>query len=105
MNELQRQWLAGKPDLIRPWCVVCGHRATNHHHVIPKAMGGTRHESEIPLLSLCGMGNASGCHGLAHSGQLHFRWTGRWQFWLGGPCSYQDALCSDGWVDCWEEEL
>lgn len=101
MNELKRA-LLDKPDMIRPWCIACGKPSTNHHHVIPKGMGGLQRDLErrIPLLSLCGMGNASGCHGLAHSGRLHFRWDGCWEFLRTEPCKYEDALRMDGWTAC-----
>lgn len=103
MNDLRAE-LLGKPSMIRRHCVVCGLPATNKHHVIPKGMGGTRLEPRIPKLSLCGMGNASGCHGMAHSGRLHFKWDGtRWMFRTTDGCSYQEALELDGWLPCIEE--
>ena len=63
----------GAPSVKRPYCVVCGKLATNDHHVIPNARHATREHPESPTLSLCGMGNASGCHGDAHDHKLHFR--------------------------------
>ena len=53
-------------------------------------------------VTLCGSGNASGCHGMAHSGRLHFRCLdGRLQFLLcRRPMRYEDALLvEDGWQD------
>ena len=61
------------PSIRREWCVVCGKPATNNHHVIPNARHETKDHPESPTISLCGMGNASGCHGKAHDHKLHFR--------------------------------
>jgi len=53
-------------------CVCCAQRATDRHHRRFKGMGG----SSLPdtdtapnLVTLCGLGNTSGCHGRAHSDQ------------------------------------
>ena len=73
---------------------------------------------------LCGSGNASGCHGKAHQGRLHFRYVkqpwhegwkplrpqtfgyydgepsrgGHWEYLeTKEPCKYQEALKIDGW--------
>lgn len=91
------------PSVRRDWCVVCGRPATNMHHVIPND------RKHSPALSLCGMGNASGCHGAAHAHRLHFRvvevklWSGdtvkRWEYlWTGEPVK-EDAAheIRDGW--------
>lgn len=58
-------------------CVVCGAYAHDKHHVVPKGMGGVPRalERRIPKLLLCGNGNASGCHGLAHQKRLHLNWS------------------------------
>lgn len=81
------------PSVRREWCVVCGRPATNMHHVIPN---DRRHS---PALSLCGMGNASGCHGAAHAHRLHFRFTDRWEYmWTDEPMNELDASeIRDGW--------
>ncbi|MFR9169859.1 MAG: hypothetical protein ACLVKI_14535 [Gordonibacter urolithinfaciens] len=66
-----------------------------------------------PTVRLCGSGNASGCHGLAHAGMLHFRWAaaehtdrltgnvlmgGHWEYLLTDePTKYQAALAMGGW--------
>lgn len=77
-----------------------------------------------PTLMLCGSGNASGCHGKAHQGRLHFRYVkqpwqegwkplrpqtfgyydgepsrgGHWEYLeTEEPCKYQEALDMDGW--------
>lgn len=101
--------LMGAPDLVRPWCVACGcngrRMRIERHHAVPKGMGGTSDEGRIPLLSLCGLGNAGGCHGLAHSGMLHFRFDGgRWQCLpTAQPVKRVQALAMPGWLDCFGE--
>lgn len=73
-------------------CSVCGRPATNHHHVIPKGAGGTRHEGRIPTVLLCGGGNASGCHGWAHSRRLHLNYdSGDWLFCITEPMDDEEA--------------
>lgn len=72
--------LLGLPSHDSVRCLACGGWANNHHHVIPKRMGGRNKAIErlIPTVSLCGFGNASGCHGLAHAGKLRFWYDGEW---------------------------
>lgn len=71
--------LMGKPSLSNAQgrCCWCGRPATNHHHVV-KRSAGTWVKGGItiskPTILLCGDGNASGCHGKAHQGLLHFDW-------------------------------
>lgn len=53
-------------------CLMCGfvvtHRLRSVHHRTPKGMGGSALlESPTNLVTLCGLGNADGCHGKAHS--------------------------------------
>jgi hypothetical protein len=53
-------------------CQMCGLRLFNQwrsvHHRKPKGMGGSALlESPANLVTLCGAGNADGCHGKAHS--------------------------------------
>lgn len=81
------------PSVRRDWCVVCGKPATNMHHVIPND------RKHSPALSLCGMGNASGCHGAAHAHRLHFRFTDRWEYmWTDEPLNELDASeIQEGW--------
>lgn len=64
-------------------CAVCGRLAANAHHHPPKGMGGGSFELPTPrgavilrppLIAVCGFGNASGCHGLLHSGAALIRW-------------------------------
>ncbi len=64
-------------------CLVCGRLAANAHHEPPKGMGGGSFTLETPrgffalrppLLAVCGLGNATGCHGGLHSGRIRARW-------------------------------
>lgn len=64
-------------------CVLCGRPAANAHHHPPKGMGGGTFPLATPrggfrlrppLFAVCGAGNASGCHGLLHSGRARIRW-------------------------------
>lgn len=51
-------------------CVYDGQRATDRHHRRFKGMGGSSlpdKDSPQNLVTLCGFGNTSGCHGRAHS--------------------------------------
>ena len=97
-------------------CCVCGVPATDRHHVVRRGAGklvvGGR-EVAKPTIRLCGEGNASGCHGKAHAGMLHFRWAetehkdkrtgevligGHWEYLeTDEPTKYQKALEMDGW--------
>lgn len=71
------------PSVDAGRCVVCGAAwPLNRHHVVRRGAGRLwRDGREVPkpTLTLCGMGNASGCHALAHANRLHFRWVGRWE--------------------------
>lgn len=104
-------------------CVVCGRTGClEQHHVVYRSQGqlyrgGVRLPK--PTLTLCGPGNAGGCHGLAHAHLLHFRWVpsdadarpdgfrvspkgGHWE-WLrtDSPVREFDALrIGDGWRRC-----
>lgn len=71
--------LMGRPSLDRAdgRCVWCGAPATDRHHIVKRSQGKwVRDGVEVrkPTVRLCGSGNASGCHGKAHAGLLHFRW-------------------------------
>lgn len=80
----QREKLLGKPSLKSDECAVCGGRATNQHHVIPRGAGGTGSkelEALIPTVSLCGMGNVTGCHGAVHKGRIEFDYDEERQLW------------------------
>lgn len=103
-----------------PWCAVCGaHGPLNRHHIVRRGAGELYRAGvkvPKPTITLCGMGNASGCHGLAHANRLHFRWVetrqrysrhhfdaltvagGHWEYLLTDePVKYQRALEMDGW--------
>ena len=97
MNELEKA-LMQEPSITSPYCVFCGRPATNQHHVVFRSQGG----KDGPTLSVCGMGNASGCHYLLHQRMLHVRYEDGWQFLTTNrPTKYQDALSMDGWRDIW----
>lgn len=102
INRLNEH-LLDAPSIEGDTCCVCGATATNHHHVIPKGMGGSKLEKRIPTVPLCGMGNTSGCHGLAHSGRLFFdHRDGRWMYYESNePTTLLAAMNDDeGWWDC-----
>lgn len=89
MNEYQRKLMAA-PSLNGLLCCVCGRLAQNRHHVVPRSQGG----SDGPTVPLCGMGNASGCHGEAHAHRIHFRYAGRWEVALTDkPTKIENAAC------------
>lgn len=73
------QPLMGKPSLKLDRCAVCGKAyPLNQHHIVRRGAGklfNDRGEVKKPTITLCGSGNASGCHGLAHQGRLFFRWA------------------------------
>lgn len=108
VNELLRPMM-GRPSVRKPYCVACGASAfpLNQHHVVRRGagvlvVGGV--EVPKPTVTLCGNGNASGCHRKAHDGRLHFRWAddrngGHWECKrVKEPCRYQEALADEsGW--------
>lgn len=119
------------PEFLRPLmdgttlrldhCAVCGKTyPLNQHHIVRRGAGKLYHdghEVQKPCITLCGSGNASGCHGLAHANRLHFRWVpshrgqsrksalrnvwagcGHWEFLLlDEPTDYLTALGMGGW--------
>lgn len=110
--------MMGKPSIDNEAhvCCICGKPATDRHHIVRRGAGKlVRDGREVakPTVRLCGIGNASGCHGLAHAGMLHFRWAatvsedtrtgivltgGHWEYLLTDePTKYQAALGMDGW--------
>lgn len=118
VSELMRPMM-GRPDIDNAWgvCCVCGSPAQDRHHIVKRSAGKlvvNGREVKKPTVRLCGMGNASGCHGLAHQGRLHFRWVeretqvfndggfavgeGHWEHLVTAePMKYQDALAQRGW--------
>ena len=112
--------LLDKPSILdTDFCAICGRPAIDGHHVIQKGMGGYSKETErrIPQFRLCGFGNTSGCHGLAHKGRLHIYWDdgmGGWVFWVSEePMKDFDAwyfhadefLPVPGWVEQQEHSI
>lgn len=84
VTTLAEMWwpLMDKPSIETPYCAVCGR--TGHlerHHMVPRSAGQlvlpNGRLADKPTITLCGFGNAGGCHGKAHSGRLHFRWVER----------------------------
>lgn len=122
MPELYRPLMDGT-SVELPYCAVCGRSyPLNRHHIVKRSAGKLfRFGVEVPkpTIMLCGSGNTGGCHGLAHSGMLHFRWVvcdntsgtefghyprasggvgGHWEFLkTEEPTKYQTALNMDGW--------
>lgn len=115
LPEILRPLMDGV-SVTLPFCAVCGRTyPLNQHHVVRKGAGKLfRDGIEIPkpTITLCGAGNTSGCHGLAHQNRLHFRWvraegrksrphsfgSGHWEYLVTDePTKYQAALEMDGW--------
>jgi hypothetical protein len=116
------------PELLQPLmkgcslrldhCAICGRTyPLNQHHIVRRGAGKMfreGHELKKPTITLCGNGNTSGCHGLAHQNRLHFRWvqaetgvdfrktafgSGHWEYLITDkPTKYQDALEMEGWM-------
>lgn len=91
-------------------CVICGRRyPLNQHHIVPRSAGNLFDEDgnklPKPTITLCGIGNnlygydgRKFCHGRAHSGQLHFRFTDELEYLLTEESvSRSEALGMDGW--------
>ena len=96
--------LAQAPTVERPYCVVCGRNwPLNNHHMVPRSAGEAYlfdRKLPKPTITLCGSGNTGGCHGKAHSGRLHFRWTKNYRLEcleLDEPTDRLTALGMDGW--------
>lgn len=94
--------LMDAPTIVSGTCVVCGRPATNQHHIVWRSWGQLYGEDGQPVpkptVSLCGMGNVSGCHGLAHARMLHFRYTDALEYLVTEqPTRYETALEMEGW--------
>lgn len=90
------------PSLDGDRCCVCGSRYhLNRHHVVRRGAGevfaSDGRKLAKPTLTLCGQGNTEGCHGEAHQGRLHFRFTGVWEYLRTDPMDYATALEQEGW--------
>lgn len=118
LPEMLRPLMAG-PSIETPCCAVCGRWGRlERHHIVRRSAGKLfRHGREVPkpTVTLCGFGNAGGCHGLAHANRLHFRWVpeewdgmpgygprgatgGHWEaIVLPEPTPYLAALEMHGW--------
>lgn len=93
LYNAQRDRILGKPSIETELCPFCGRIATNRHHIIPKGMGGSKAEKLIPTVTVCGMGNASGCHGRLHDHTLELDWDDESDWWV---YRYPKAIDS-GW--------
>lgn len=90
------------PDVVGERCAVCGRPATDKHHPAHRdrhVYGADGKPAHNPVISLCGAGNVSGCHGKAHAGRLHFRTIGgEWEYLeTSEPMKRARALELDGW--------
>ena len=93
MNEYERAMM-GAPSIELPYCPFCGRPATNKHHIVPRSHGGTNG----PTITVCGFGNASGCHGKLHDHRLTLRYTGEWEFLeTREPTKIDKAMTMEGW--------
>lgn len=81
-----RKDLFGMPHLLGDSCRICKRSAQNKHHLVPKGMGGANRifvlsthwgqfVLESPLISVCGMGNMSGCHKKFHDHLYEPEWV------------------------------
>lgn len=120
VTTLAEMWwpLMKAPTTVSQRCAVCG--ASSHlgqHRMVEEGAGRLYRggiEVPKPTITLCGYGKTGGCHGLARSGRLHFRWVEKdikapEEYFLtfrGGhleyllteePCDYLEALGMDGW--------
>jgi hypothetical protein len=95
--------LLRRPDMTGPTCVFCGKPAENNHHLIPRSRLIKAAQWLSPIISVCGLGNASGCHGDLHSGRKHVRYFDRfevegWEYLTSDvPISRDEAHARDGW--------
>ena len=96
MQAWQRKMMQA-PSIPGVRCAFCGRVPIERHHIIYRSQGGT----DGPTVPVCGLGNASGCHGLLHAHILHLWWDDGAQCWMWlrtpEPVKEQDALAMDGW--------
>lgn len=94
MNEYEKRMLDA-PSIESAICPFCGKRATNRHHIIKRSHGG----ADGPTITVCGMGNASGCHSKLHAQLLHLRYKNdAWEYLATESATkYERALAMDGW--------
>lgn len=100
-----------KDSLKLDHCAVCGYPRgyrsgemlrLEQHHEPPKGIGGIgRKAEEPPTVTLCGFGNAAGCHGLRHSHYLHLRHDGRhWEWKITREPMKDYEVSEDNWHEC-----
>ena len=59
--------LLDKPSLVQNRCCVCGDPTQSNHHAAFKSQVPKADHHRIPVLSVCGVGNESGCHRLVQA--------------------------------------
>lgn len=99
--------LMDAPSIRQDHCVICGRRGhLEQHHIVRRGAGQLVRDGKVvpkPTVTLCGLGNTSGCHGLAHQNRLHFRYDAKRDriqaLTFAEPTKYADALEQDGWCD------
>ncbi len=96
VNERDKRLMRG-PSIESEWCPFCGRPSTNRHHIVPRSRGG----KDGPTVTVCGLGNASGCHGLLHQHRIHLDYDGGSWFWLltDEPCKDEKADLMSGWEE------
>lgn len=88
--------MMNKPSIETECCPFCGKPASNRHHIVPRSQGGTNG----PTITVCGIGNMSGCHKLLHDHKLHIRFTTRWEYLrTEEPTRFDEALMMTGWKE------
>lgn len=78
MNRYEER-LMDAPSMFGNICPFCGKPTQNRHHIVYRSHGGT----DGPVIDVCGMGNADGCHGELHAHRLHLDWSdelGGWAY-------------------------
>lgn len=79
-------------------CLMCGTEADNIHHRRRKGMGGSALlEQPSNLVTLCGLGNASGCHGEVHQNPWEAHCEG-WLLYSGEIAAETPVMTRFGWV-------
>lgn len=97
--------MMGAPNVEGRCCAVCGSTYhLNRHHPVRRGagelFGADGKKLRKPTIMLCGQGNTEGCHGLAHSGRLHFDFFDTWMYCLcEAPTDYLTAQNEGTWVE------
>lgn len=58
--------MLGMTGVENPACFICGTSPTERHHEPPRSHIPKALQALIPTFSVCGPGNAGGCHALLH---------------------------------------